>query len=138
MAPNEPVVTHEPVYVVTDPDVLEKELGSGPMRFAPKGERSIQEQIEALDEAEKKCLEYLKTKWEKKSPGVEFSDEMFLRFARCSPGSKKFNEKESWKVMKKFDRRFLSLTAEGLEDQLLSKVRRFPRIQKDTIELSQI
>jgi hypothetical protein len=123
MAPNEPVVTHEPVEIVTDPSVLEKELGPGPMRFTPKGERSVQEQIEALDEAEKKCFDYLNEKWGKKYPKLPFSDEMLLRFARCSPGSKKFNEKESWKVMKKFDRRFLNLTAEGLESQLLSKVR---------------
>jgi hypothetical protein len=123
MAPNEPIVTHEPMKIVTDPSVLEKELGPGPMRFFPKGERSIQEQREALDEAEKKCCDDLKKKWQQKYPKLPFSDEMFLRFARCSPGSKKFNEKESWKVMKKFDHRFLCLSAEGLEGQLLSKVR---------------
>ena len=124
MAPN------EPVEIVTGPGVLEKELGPGPMRFAPKGERSIQEQREALDEAEKKCCDYLKKKWQHKYPELPFSDEMLLRFARCSPGSKKFNELSSWKVMKKYDRRFLGLTAEGLEGQLLTKVRAFHASKK--------
>lgn len=94
-------------------------LPEGPMRFAPKGERSIQEQIDALTEAEKACFDNLKKKWEK--DGEPFSDEMYLRFARCSPGTKKFNEKASWKVMKKFEKRYLDLKAADLEKQLASK-----------------
>ena len=103
---------------------LEKELGPGPMRFAPIQERTIEEQIRALSPSERKCFDALKSKWEKKmSNQPPFTDEMYLRFARCSPGTQKFNDKASWKVMKKFDQRYIHLTAEGLEKQLLSKVR---------------
>jgi hypothetical protein len=97
-----------------------KELGDGPMRFAPTGERSIAEQIAALTEAEKKCFDNLKEKWEKTYE--PFSDEMYLRFARCSPGKEKFNEKTAFKVMKSFPRRYLELNAIDLEKQLATKV----------------
>ncbi|GAX22111.1 hypothetical protein FisN_6Hh359 [Fistulifera solaris] len=96
-----------------------KELGDGPMRFAPTGERSIAEQIAALTEAEKKCFDNLKEKWEKTYE--PFSDEMYLRFARCSPGKEKFNEKTAFKVMKSFPRRYLELNAIDLEKQLATK-----------------
>ncbi len=46
---------------------------------------------------------------------------MYLRFARCSPGPKKFNAKTAWKVMKNFDRKYLTLQATDMEDQLLTK-----------------
>jgi len=113
-----------------DIDSLEKELGPGPMRFAPKGERSFAEQLESLSPEEKKCFDDLKEKWNKhieenktagKTPDHSYSDKMLLRFARCSPGRKKFVESASWKVMKKFDPRYLTLTAEGLEKQLMTK-----------------
>lgn len=94
---------------------------SGPVRFAPKGERSIQEQIDSLEPSERECFDNLKKKWEDKHPDEPFPDAMYLRFARCSPGAKKFNESASWKVMKKFDRRYLTLKAADIEDQLLSK-----------------
>ncbi|CAJ1950241.1 unnamed protein product [Cylindrotheca closterium] len=109
---------------------LEKELGPGPMRFAPKEERSFQAQMESLSPTEKQCFHNLKEKWNKhieenkekeKTPTHSYSDEMILRFARCSPGRNKFEETASWKVMKKFDPRFLTLTAEEIEKQLLSK-----------------
>lgn len=96
-------------------------LGDGPMRFAPKDERSTEEQVQSLTPAEKECFDNLKTKWEEKNPDEPFSDEMYLRFARCSPGKTKFNEKASWKVMKKFDRHYLDLKAADLEKQLASK-----------------
>lgn len=97
-----------------------KELGDGPMRFAPTEERSIQEQIASLTETEKKCFDNLKAKWEKNYE--PFSDEMYLRFARCSPGREKFNEKSAFKVMKNFPRRYLELNAVELEKQLATKV----------------
>lgn len=93
------------------------------MRFAPHGERTIEEQIAALTTDEKACFDALKSRWnaQKKKPH-DYSDEMILRFARCSPGAKKFNEKTAWKVMHKFDARYyLDLTATELEQQLLSK-----------------
>ena len=102
-------------------DKARRELGNGPLRFAAEGERSTEEQIAALTVAEKKCFDSLKSKWEEKhSP---FSDDMYLRFARCSPGKEKFNEKASMRVMKQYDKRYLRLTAADLEEQLLSKVR---------------
>lgn len=99
---------------------LEKELGPGPMRFALKDERSYQEQIDDLNENERQCVENLKRRWEEKEE-LKFPDEMYLRFARCSPGKNKFVESASWKVMKKFNPRYLNLKAETLEKQLLSK-----------------
>jgi len=93
-------------------------------RFAPsKEERTTEQQIAGLSEEEKKCFDNLKTKWNQKFPDVldQFDDEMVLRFAYCSPGNMKFNEKASWRVMKNFDRSFLSLTAVDLEEQLMSK-----------------
>jgi hypothetical protein len=106
-----------------DMDTARKDVGDGPMRFAPIGERSTEEQIAALTTSEKECFDNLKTKWEKEV-NAPFTDEMYLRFARCSPGKDKFNEKASWKVMKKFKRRYLALSADDLEDQLSTKVGR--------------
>jgi len=54
-----------------------------------------------------------------------YPDEMYLRFARCSPGPEKFNAKAAWKVMKNYDSRYLELTAASMEKQILSKVRNF-------------
>jgi hypothetical protein len=111
-------------YNIENLKVLESELGPGPMRFAPHGERSIQEQIDSLMREEINCVDTLKAKWNKEHPNEEdqFSDEMILRFARCSPGTKKFNPKAAYKVMKKYDRRYLTLSAYSMEKQLLSKV----------------
>jgi hypothetical protein len=105
---------------------LEKDLGPGPMRFAPIGERSFQEQLSGLTKKERECFDNLKKRWESKE--ASFSDEMILRFARCSPGRQKFVEAASWKVMKKFDPRYLELTAAKQEKQLLTKVRTRRRI----------
>eukprot|EP00545_Synedropsis_sp_CCMP1620_P003274 CAMPEP_0119003778 /NCGR_PEP_ID=MMETSP1176-20130426/758_1 /TAXON_ID=265551 /ORGANISM="Synedropsis recta cf, Strain CCMP1620" /LENGTH=284 /DNA_ID=CAMNT_0006955405 /DNA_START=66 /DNA_END=920 /DNA_ORIENTATION=+ len=107
-----------------DLKALSNTLGDGPMRYAPAGERSIEEQIAALTPEEKECFDTLKAKWndkDRKKKPHDYSDEMILRFARCSPGSKKFNEKAAWKVMKKCDPKYLDLTATELEEQLLSK-----------------
>lgn len=95
---------------------------TGQERFAPsKEERTIQEQIAGLSKEEKECFDNLKAKWADKYPDLGLDDAMILRFAYCSPGAKKFNEKTAWKVMKNFDRRFLNLKAVDLEEQLLSK-----------------
>ena len=42
------------------------EVGSGAMRFAPKGERSHKEQLDSLGENERECVEALKAKWQAK------------------------------------------------------------------------
>lgn len=100
-------------------------LGAGPMRFAPaKGERSIEAQIAALTPEERKCFVELKTKWEKSYPNKPFSNLMYLRFARCSPGSKKFKVNASWKVMKKFDRRYVS-PDQGAQHSVPSLVQKY-------------
>lgn len=99
-------------------------LTVGQERFAPsKEERTIEEQIADLSTDEKVCFDNLKSKWNQKFPDIseQFDDEMILRFAYCSPGTKKFDEKASWRVMKNFDRRFLNLTVVELEEQLISK-----------------
>jgi len=111
---------------------LEQELGPGPMRFAPKGERSFQEQLDSLSKEERDCFDQLKTKWNKRvednqrerknqAPVHTYPDEMLLRFARCSPGKNKFVESASWKVMNRFNPRYLTLTASGMDKQLMSK-----------------
>jgi hypothetical protein len=113
------------MLTVTDFDALEKELGPGPMRFSTQGERTLAEQLASLSESERDCFVQLKEKWEKehsdKHADLFFSDAMYLRFARCSPGTKKFSMKASYKVMKKFDHRYLTLKASSMESQLLSK-----------------
>mmetsp|Transcript_4544 Transcript_4544/g.11909 ORF Transcript_4544/g.11909 Transcript_4544/m.11909 type:complete len:278 (-) Transcript_4544:322-1155(-) len=102
-------------------DAIEKELGPGPMRFAGKKERTVQEQLAALTKDERRCVDELRSKMKEKKDMIQFDDEMLLRFARCSPGTQKFNTKASWKVMKKFDARYLTLRAKDLEQQLLSE-----------------
>jgi len=96
-------------------------LSPGPLRFAAEGERSISQQISSLSLSEKQCFDNLKTRWKESHPDKPLSDEMILRFARCSPGANKFNEKTAWRVMQRFDRRYLVLTATRLRSQLLSK-----------------
>lgn len=95
-----------------------------PERFAPPpGERTVQEQIDDLSPEEFECFENLKRRWSEKYPDEAdlFDDEMILRFAYCSPGPEKFNEAAAWKVMQNYDKRFLSLTATYLEEQLSTK-----------------
>jgi len=98
-----------------------KVLGEGPMRFAPIDELSTAEQIAALSEEEKACFDDLKNRWTKKDRGHKYSDAMILRFARCSPGPKKFAAEPAFKVMKSFNPRYLELSAEKLEAQLMTK-----------------
>ena len=109
-------VDHKLIYK----DAL-KALGDGPMRFAPTGEISTAEQIAALSEEEKACFDELKERWNKKDRGHKYSDAMILRFARCSPGPTKFAIDPAFKVMKNFNPRYLELSAELLEDQLMTK-----------------
>mmetsp|Transcript_22805 Transcript_22805/g.63420 ORF Transcript_22805/g.63420 Transcript_22805/m.63420 type:complete len:283 (+) Transcript_22805:61-909(+) len=99
----------------------DESLGQGPLRFAPENERTISDQIAALNEKEKLCYDSLVAKWKEEYPDKPFSEDYVLRFARCSPGTEKFNEKSALKVMRRFDRRYLDLKATKLEAQLLSK-----------------
>ena len=70
--------------------------------------RPIAEQIASLDERQAQCFAELKAYWEeqrKKKPSrLEYSDEMILLFARCSPGNVKFNAKASRGPMLNFSK----------------------------------
>lgn len=111
-------------------------LGEGPARFFPDGgERSFEEQLKALTEEERDCYDTLKRLWiervkekqakgeqSKKNKGIKvFPDSMYLNFARCSPGTKKFDVDNSFRVMKNYDQRYLELNATTLEEQLQTK-----------------
>ena len=97
-------------------------LGDGPKRFALDGELTVEEQMKALTDEQRDCIDTLRKKWAKEQPDAEpFDDAMLLRFARNSPGKTKFNPKTALKTMKKYDRKYSALTAAGLEEQLLSK-----------------
>jgi hypothetical protein len=90
------------------------------MRFAPtRPERPISVQISALSPKVMACFNKLKQKWEAAHP-TPFSDEMYLRFARCSPGGP-CNEKTACKVMKNYSKRYLTLNVTDLESQLQTK-----------------
>jgi hypothetical protein len=81
--------------------------------------RKFSERIEALPLEHRSCFNALKRKWEVKNGGKNpFPDEWYLRFAMCSS----FNFKDAWTVMKRFDRRYLSLSITSMEKQLLTKV----------------
>jgi len=85
-------------------------------------ERTVEEQMTSLSPDERKVVLTLKQKWESQSKiPHELNDAMYLRFARCSPGPHKFNADTAWKVMKKYDGRYLRLKAEDLEEQLLTE-----------------
>lgn len=91
-------------------------------RVNAKDERPLEDQMASLTPDERKAVQTLKKKWESQSKiPHEFDDAMYLRFARCSPGPKKFNVDTAWKVMKKYDGRYLKMKIEDLEDQLLTE-----------------
>jgi hypothetical protein len=81
--------------------------------------RKFSERVETLPLEHRSCYNALKSKWEVKNGGKNpFPDELYLRFAMCSS----FNFKDAWTVMKRFDRRYLSLSITSMEKQLLTKV----------------
>jgi hypothetical protein len=82
----------------------------------------VEEQLQSLTLKERICVHNLKRAWEKHHADLPFSVVMCLRFARSSPGKRTFNEKTAWKVMQEYDHHYLSLTAEVLDAQLLTKV----------------
>ena len=81
---------------------------------------SFEEQLNSLTAEQRSCYDELKRLWEErvqekiakgaksKHADIElFPDPMYLTFARCSPGAKKFNADTAFKVMKNYDQRFL-------------------------------
>jgi hypothetical protein len=90
---------------------------------ATRNSATVQDELppEVLTEAQETCCANLKRRWHEKYPKLPLSDEMILRFALCAPRGL-FHEASAWKKMKRFDRRYLTLTAAGMEKQLLTKV----------------
>lgn len=85
-------------------------------------ERTVARQLASLSLSQRSCVDALKAKWEKQNaPDHWFSDEMYLRFARCSPGDP-YNFMSAWKVMKRFDWRYMKLSMLKLETTVLTKV----------------
>jgi len=100
---------------------IQSKLGNGPARFVNPNERSFSQQLISLTEEQRSCYDTLKKRWEEKERGHTFPDHMYLRFARNSPGKTKFKADTAWKVMKKYDARYLNMSATKLEKQLLTK-----------------
>jgi len=100
---------------------IKSELGDGPARFFNQNERSFSKQLTSLTDEQRACYDTLKKRWEEKERGHSFPDNMYLRFARNSPGKTKFKTESAWKVMKKYDQRYLSMSATKLEEQLMTK-----------------
>eukprot|EP00980_Cylindrotheca_fusiformis_P006929 scaffold1443_cov113-Cylindrotheca_fusiformis.AAC.3 len=83
--------------------------------------QSFEDILECLKNSEYSCFCKLKKDWEDTFPNRPLKDEMILRFARCSPGPP-FDSQSAWKVMKKYDWRYTTLTAKGLKSQLETKI----------------
>ena len=69
---------------------VKDQLGNGPVRFYYPNEISFAEQLASLSSEEKECYNGLKVRWKEMDPGYEFSDEMYLRFARNRYANDKF------------------------------------------------
>jgi hypothetical protein len=102
--------------------LIELELGEGPMRFAEKGEHSLAQQLEDLKKNDRRCINNLKQRWQENNASFDFPEEMYLRFARSTAKKKGFNEDKAFKYMRKFNKRYLKLSAHQLEKQLMTKV----------------
>mmetsp|Transcript_6759 Transcript_6759/g.20047 ORF Transcript_6759/g.20047 Transcript_6759/m.20047 type:complete len:686 (-) Transcript_6759:1082-3139(-) len=117
-----------------DADAL---LDDGALRFAPRGERPVAAQLQSLTQHERECFDELRRRWsahrhhhhhrrhregETDSNSFDLSDDMILRFGRCSPGlSGPFDVESAFKVMKSYDRRYLDLTVGDVEDHLRTR-----------------
>ena len=97
-----------------------------PTKFAPYAstrsldailprERSVERQLASLSLTQRSCVDALKIKWESQNRVDRwFSDDYYLRFARCSPGHP-FNFRTAWKVMARFDWRYYELSITKME-----------------------
>jgi hypothetical protein len=106
-------------------DLNEKHFLTCPLEEVQEARRAerVSDELppEVLTDAQQACCSNLKRRWHEKYPKLPLSDEMILRFALCAPRGL-FHEPSAWKKMKRFDRRYLTLTAAGMEKQLLTKV----------------
>ena len=82
--------------------------------------RTLNQQLNTLSIDERKVVTALQTKWESKTNRTPFPPDWYLRFAQCSPGTP-FTMSSAWKVMKKFDRRYLTLSITTMEHQLMTQ-----------------
>ena len=81
-----------------------------------------EQQMASLSVEKRACVIHLKMKWERRVHGESvLPDEWYIRFAKCSPGDP-FDARSAWKVMTKFDPRYLNLSILSMEKQLLSKI----------------
>jgi hypothetical protein len=109
-----------------DLHLVELAIGEGPLRFANRGERSLDQQIQDLSRSDRICYKNLLQRWDdrrtKMNTGTyHLPKEACLRFARNNTKKDGFCEERAWKWMRKFNKRYLCLSAHGLEEQLLSK-----------------
>ncbi len=108
------------------------DLGGGPLRFFPRGERSIEEQVHYLPTPDKRAFNNLKQSWQdyqiklRAIGAMNRSFDMpplwhlrYLRFTSKPCGS--FVEERAFQSEKKLKQRFLSLNVFTLQHQLKSK-----------------
>ncbi len=91
-------------------------------KVGPPPGPSFEDELNGLKNSEYSCFCSLKQKWEEEYPDSPFEDGMYLRFARWSPGGNAYDSRNAWKIMERYDRRYLTLTAESLKAQLMTKV----------------
>lgn len=105
--------------------LVQMELGEGPMRFAGKGEHSIERQLRELSDNDYRAFRKIKRQWERGGQNVPFPDSMYLRFLRNTipTGKEGFQERRAWKALTKFNVRYHKMRIANLEGQILSKVR---------------
>lgn len=94
--------------------------GSSPLPAVPT-ERPIEEQMKSLSITERNCVQQLKQKWESRKSRTPLSTDLYLRMARNSPG-KPFVFHAAWKVMKKMDSRYFTLSITQLEEQINKRI----------------
>jgi hypothetical protein len=102
----------------------EMEVGEGAMRFSGRGERSFEDQVAEMNNTNKRILKRLLQRWEDsraKKRSHALSKEWILRFARVTAKRDIFRESHAWAAMRNLKKRYVSLSAHSLEEQLLSK-----------------
>jgi hypothetical protein len=85
-------------------DLTGLDLDDGPLRFAPIGERSLEEQVMSLNASDRRCYKNLKQRWDdrksKKGDSTDFPRDAILRFARNNMRNGQFFEEKAWRVRK--------------------------------------
>jgi hypothetical protein len=101
--------------------IMEKE-GKTPYVW-DTAERTVEDQLASLSEAQLEAFQTLKNKWLNKAERpIEFNDYMLLRFIRNSPGKEKFNDKTAFKVLENYEK--WAIEWGGLQNLKISDVRK--------------